>query len=144
MKITTDNIIELIEDYTNTEQVQLCEVTKKNGDDYQVWQRSYPYKVNDRTLVKGLPFDDVKWITFYYTSKNNEEIVGLNTIELNEIIVYHKDRENFIKKVKIPQLEKQLKRYVADEEYDYAIQNRDFINHLKNQINKNENKRHNS
>lgn len=135
MEITTNNIVQLIEDYTNTEQVEICQVTKKNNDDYQVWDRSNPNtKVCDLKLLPGLSFDDVKWIMFYYTSKDNGEVVGLNTIELNEIIAYHKDRKNFIKKIKLPQLERQLEKHVEKEEYDYAVRNRDFINHLKNQL----------
>lgn len=134
MKITTDNIIELIEDYTNTEQVELCQVTKKNGDDYQVWQRSYPYKVNDKALIKGLSFDDVKWIMFYYTKKNDVNVVGMDTIYLNELIAYNLNKKTFITKWKLPKLQQQLEKYVDEEEYDYAIRNRDFINHLKNQL----------
>ena len=144
MKITTDNIIELIEDYTNTEQVELNMITKKDGRDYQVWQRNYPYIQNDKSLIKGLSFDDGDVIMFYYTSKNDKNI-GFNSIYVNELVGYNSiDKQEFIERYKLPRLQSQLESYVEKEEYDYAIQNRDFINHLKNQINKNDKQRHNT
>lgn len=135
MNITTNNIIELIEDYTNTTEVSLSMVTKKNGDDYQVWDRSDPtINVGNLPLLPDLPFDDVNTIMFYYTSSSDNTIVGMDTIYLSEIIAYHDSKKPFIKKWKIPQLEKNLKKYVEEEEYDYAVRNRDFINHLKGQL----------
>ena len=83
MKITTDNIVGLIEDYTGTKEVELNMITKKSGEDYQIWVKNGKY--NTKELQKGLPFDDVEYILYYYTNISDNS-VGLNTICLNEII----------------------------------------------------------
>jgi hypothetical protein len=134
MEVTTDNIIELIEDYTGTEQVQLNQITKKNGDDYQVWDRSNLELKFPLTLIPNLSFDYDDEVMFYYTSKGDEKVVGLNTIYIKELLWYNLKPEKFIKEWKLPKLETYLEKYVDEEKYDYAIQNRDFINHLKNKI----------
>lgn len=135
MNITTNNIIELIEDYTNTTEVSISMVTRKNGKDYQIWDRSNPnIDVANLPLLPDLSFNDGDLIMFYYTDKEGKTI-GLNTIYVNELVAYNNDnKQEFIKRYKLPRLQRQLESYVENEEYDYAIQNRDFINHLKGQL----------
>lgn len=133
MEITTDNIVQLIEDYTNTKEVSIDMVTKKNNDDYQIWLRNK--EGVSIGLKKGLPFDDGDLISFYYTSKNDEKVTGYNLIIVNELVGYNSvERQEFIERYKLPKLESELEKYVEKEQYDYAVRNRDFINHLKNKL----------
>lgn len=134
MKITTDNIVELIEDYTNTTEIKLNMITKKNGADYQVWKRD-DKGLNLLGLEKGLPFSNTDSIFYYYTSKVDSTVIGMNSIYVSEIVSYlGRNKKSFIKDVKIPQLERQLEKYLQTEDYDFAIRNRDFIFHLKNNL----------
>lgn len=84
MKITTDNITELIEEYTNTSEVSIDMVTKENNDDYQIWLRNE--KGVAIGLEKGLPFDDGDLISFFYTDKDDVWVTGYDRIYVRQLL----------------------------------------------------------
>lgn len=72
--ITTDNITELIKEYLNVkEDITIIQVTKQNGDDYQIWDNSC-----SRELIPNLPFDNTDLLMFHV----NREFDSLHIIQL--------------------------------------------------------------